>query len=92
MADVFVSFARSDMNLAKVVVEAIEKSGFTVWWDVGLKAGEAFDDVIGKELHRAAAVVVLWTRKATESAWVRSEASQGHQRAVLVPILLEDRS
>jgi hypothetical protein len=33
MADVFVSYARSDKALVVPLVAAIEQSGWSVWWD-----------------------------------------------------------
>jgi hypothetical protein len=36
--------------------------------------GHEFDKVIGKQLREAACVVVLWSTKAVESAYVRDEA------------------
>ena len=39
--DVFLSYNREDQPRAKLFAEAFEAQGFKVWWDVGLKTGEA---------------------------------------------------
>ena len=44
MPDIFLSYNREDQARAKLFAEAFERQGFKVWWDVGLKAGEAYDD------------------------------------------------
>ena len=52
-------------------------------------AGAAFDTVIEDAIEAARCVVVLWSRASVESEWVRSEASEGKRRGILVPGLLE---
>ena len=41
MTDIFLSYNREDQARAKLFAEAFEAQGFKVWWDVGLRAGEA---------------------------------------------------
>jgi hypothetical protein len=43
--DIFLSYNREDQARAKIFAEAFEMKGFNVWWDVGLNAGEAYDEV-----------------------------------------------
>ena len=61
MADVFVSYARSDKALVAPLVAAIEAQGWSVWWDPEITAGQDFDHQIAAELKNAAAVLVVWT-------------------------------
>jgi adenylate cyclase len=60
MADVFVSYARSDKARVAPLVAAIEAQGWSVWWDPEIDAGQQFDDQIEAELKAAKAVVVVW--------------------------------
>ena len=76
MADVFVSYARSDKARVAPLVAAIEARGWTVWWDPEIDAGQQFDDQIEAELLAAAAVVVVWTATSVSSRWVRGEARE----------------
>ena len=90
MADVFISYARSDKARVAPLVAAIEASGWTVWWDPVITPGQEFDRQIAAELKMAAAVLVVWTPNSVESRWVRGEAREGAARGILVPIRFED--
>jgi adenylate cyclase len=86
MADVFISYARSDKARVAPLVAAIEARGWTVWWDPEIDAGQQFDDQIEAELLAAAAVVVVWTATSVGSRWVRGEAREAADRNILVPV------
>jgi len=86
MADVFVSYARSDKALVAPLVAAIEAKGWSVWWDPAIDPGQEFDRQISVELEAAAAVLVVWTPASVASRWVRGEARAGAERGVLVPV------
>ena len=86
MADVFVSYARSDKARVAPLVAAIEAQGWSVWWDPEITPGQEFDRQIAAELKIAAAVLVVWTRNSVESRWVRGEAREGAERGILVPV------
>jgi len=89
MADVFVSYARSDKARVAPLVAAIESQGWSVWWDPEIAAGQEFDRQIAAELRSAAAVVVVWTPTSVESRWVRGEARDAADRGLLVPVRFE---
>ncbi len=89
MADVFVSYARSDKARVAPLVAAIEANGWTVWWDPEICPGQEFDREIALELKNATAVLVVWTPKSVESRWVRGEARDGAERGILVPVRFE---
>jgi adenylate cyclase len=89
MADVFVSYARSDKALVAPLVAAIEAQGWSVWWDPEISPGQEFDRQITAALKSAAAVVVVWTPTSVESRWVRGEARDAADRGILVPVRFE---
>ena len=89
MADVFVSYARSDKARVAPLVAAIEAKGWTVWWDPEICPGQEFDRQIAAELKIAIAVLVVWTPNSVESRWVRGEAREGAERGILVPVRFE---
>jgi adenylate cyclase len=86
MADVFVSYARSDKARVAPLVAAIEARGWSVWWDPEIDAGQQFDDQIEAELKAAKAVLVVWTPISVASRWVRGEAREAADRGTLVPV------
>jgi TIR domain len=89
MADIFISYSRTDRERARVFAEAFSARGWTVWWDPEISYGAQFDQVIEHEIGQAKCVVVLWSRQSAESAWVRTEASEANRRGILIPIRIE---
>ncbi len=89
MPDIFLSYNREDQARAKLFAEAFEHQGFKVWWDVGLRTGEAYDEVTETALRTAKAVVVLWSKKSVVSRWVRAEATLADRNKTLLPCMIE---
>jgi len=89
MADIFVSYARANRNVAERLAESLATSGWSVWWDPRLNAGEIWDEAIERELKAARAVVVLWSAASVKSRWVRKEARFGDTEKRLFPALIE---
>ena len=86
MADVFVSYARTDKARVAPLVAALEAKGWSVWWDPEITPGQEFDDQIDTELVAAKAVLVVWTPTSVVSRWVRGEARDAAERGILVPV------
>jgi len=89
MADVFVSYARTDKARVAPLVAAIEAKGWSVWWDPEITPGQEFDDQIDAEIAAAAALLVVWTPASVVSRWVRGEAREAAERGILVPVRFE---
>lgn len=89
MSDVFISYARPDRERAAMLAAALERRGWSVWWDREIQPGRPFDDVIEEALEAARCAVVLWSHASTASSWVRNEASDAMQRKVLIPALID---
>ena len=90
MSDIFISYTRKDRPRAEVLAHALERQGWTVWWDRVIPAGRTFDEVIEEAIDAARCVVVLWSKISAPSRWVRTEAEEGARRNVLVPVRIED--
>ena len=89
MSDVFISYAREDRDKAEQLARVFERQTWSVWWDKVIPPGRKYADVIGDELGRAKAIVVLWSHSSIASDWVKDEAQEGATRQVLVPVLIE---
>lgn len=89
MADVFVSYARSDEAIAARLADALRGEGFRAWRDDELPAHRTYADVIEERLKSAAAVVVLWSAEAAKSQWVRAEADAARTAGTLVQAALD---
>lgn len=89
MSDIFISYSSADRERARLFAQAFEQRGWSVWWDREIPPGRAYDDVIEEALGAAKCVVVLWSKTATASGWVKNEASDAMQRKVLIPALID---
>jgi hypothetical protein len=89
MRDVFLSYSSNDRKRAVGVVDALERSGLTVWWDRDLLAGESYDEKIQAELEASRCVVVLWSETSIQSNWVKVESQEAAKKKRLVPVLLD---
>lgn len=90
MSEIFLSYARDDEAVARHVAKALEAMGYEVWWDAYLPAHRAYSQEIERRLEEADAIVVLWSKKAAESQWVRAEADFARTRGKLVQAQLDD--
>lgn len=90
MSEVFLSYARADVASARRVAKVLESAGHAVWWDSQLPAHRAYSEEIERRLEQAKAVVVLWSKSAAQSQWVRAEADFARSRGKLVQAQLDD--
>jgi formylglycine-generating enzyme required for sulfatase activity len=89
MSDIFISYARQDRPRTEAIAKALEDHGWSVWWDWNIPAGKTFRQVIQEQLDKARCVIVLWSATSVSRKWVIEEASDGEDRGVLVPVLIE---
>jgi hypothetical protein len=90
LADIFISHQHGDRDRARLLAESLERLGFSVWWDFKMRAGEAFRDSIEAMLRASKVVIVLWTPRAVQSRFVRSEASKAQRMGKLAPAMFEE--
>lgn len=90
MSSIFLSYASGDRARTRLLVEALESRGWTVWWDRTIRPGKAFDQVIEDALAESSCVVVLWSEASVVSDWVKNEAAEAARRRILVPVLIDD--
>ena len=89
MSDIFISYARSNADVAHDVAEALRALGYSVWRDDELPAHRAYADVIEERLTASEAVVVVWSADAAKSEWVRSEADRARMDRKLVQLTVD---
>lgn len=89
MADLFISYARSDRDKVAQLAARLEGQGVATWWDRRLVGGDDFAALIEQELDAAQAVVVVWTQAGIKSHWVRDEASFAARAGKLIAISLD---
>ena len=86
---IFLSYAHGDQAQAQRLAAALQRCGYTVWWDALIEGGTRYAKSIDEALERADAILVLWSKISIESDWVRDEAAQGRDRHRLVPVSLD---
>jgi len=90
MSDIFISYKREEQQVARRLADALQKKGWSVWWDPKLRVGERFDDAIEEALKDAKSVIVIWSKLSVQSSYVRDEATFALNRNKLVPIQIEE--
>jgi len=90
LAEVFLSYSRTDRPIAQAIAAELQRLGVDVWWDHDLLGGEDYRSRISEVLLRAPAVVVIWSRRSVESQWVVAEASAAREKKTLIPINVDD--
>ena len=88
--DVFISYTRNDEERVLPLVQMLRDRGVSVWWDRKISPGEAFDEVIEQALKSVRCVIVVWSIDSVKNNWVKNEATEGAQRDILVPMLIDD--
>jgi galactose-1-phosphate uridylyltransferase len=74
--EVFLSYAREDIDLAKQIIAKLEDDEIKVWWDnkITLDSGD-FTSEIEEAILAAQCFLVLWSENSTKSDWVKEEAT-----------------
>ena len=91
MTDIFVSYRRPDIERVRQLVAALEKKGFSVWWDQELAGGENWRRRIEEALGKAKVVVAVWSEEAVgrSGGFVRDEATRALAENRLVPCRID---
>ncbi|MEI7818472.1 MAG: SUMF1/EgtB/PvdO family nonheme iron enzyme [Desulfuromonadales bacterium] len=89
MADIFISYAREDLERVRPIVKELEKRDWSVFWDRTIPPGKKYQDVITDALEAARCVLVVWTQYSITSDWVWDEANDAKARDILVPLSLD---
>jgi endonuclease G len=90
LVDVFISYARTDEEIAKNVAETLRSEGFEVWFDSSIYAGANWNSLLMSTLSSAKAVVVLWSHRSVKRPWVHKEAKIAMDTRRLVPVKIDD--
>ena len=78
MAQVYVSYARHDLNAALPIIEAINEAGLNVWHHREPSAGVDWAIEMQRQIEEAQCVVVLWSKAAAQSSFVEREIQIHH--------------
>jgi hypothetical protein len=90
MSDIFISYLSEDRDRILPLVNALEKTGWSVFWNRMIPPGGSWRQVIGSAIQNSRAMVVVWTEKSIQSEWVQEEAHVGRRKGILFSVLLDN--
>jgi hypothetical protein len=95
MTHVFISYARSDEDIARELEQALTQAGFSIFRDKnpehGIAAGTDWLDELHRALSRAGCLVYLSSAASAASAWCRAELLNSYWAGkVIIPVKLDD--
>lgn len=73
-AAVFISYARTDIEIVAHVIDRLRTSGGHVAWDQDFIGGMDFEQAICDAIDAARSVIVVWSSVSVQSPFVRDEA------------------
>src|ERR1700680_734862 len=84
MADVIISYVKTQRDLTRALALKIELAGFSVWWDTDLLPYQKFQKEIDRQLDACKAAIIVWTPESVDSDWVRAEADHARRQRKLI--------
>jgi hypothetical protein len=79
MAQIYISYSKSDHQAAKAIVGAIRQAGLNAVDESNLPLGVALEDNIARAIDTAQCVVILWSKAAADSQWLQLEIQRALQ-------------
>ncbi|MEO6271681.1 MAG: toll/interleukin-1 receptor domain-containing protein [Rhodoferax sp.] len=89
MADIFLSYNEKDRPRVRQLAQALERAGWSVWWDRRVPAGLTWRSLLEQELQAMRCMLVLWSANSVKSEWVCEEATEGRLLGRLIPVFIE---
>jgi len=86
VADIFISYSSEEPEVTERLANILQARGYSVWWDVTLKSGDDFGQIIQERMRQSKAAIVIWTRASVKSKWVRAEAQIAGRADKLIPV------
>lgn len=92
MSHVFISYSRNDASFAKLLSQQLNKAGYTTWVDKeNIRAGRLWADEIENAIRGCDAFVVVASKEAVSSSWVRREIEYANrEQKRIFPVLVGD--
>lgn len=90
MVDVFISYSRENQDRVSLIAERVAALGYDIWWDEELPPHKSYGDVITEKISMAKAAIVVWSRSAVASEWVRAEADVARNQKKLIQTALDE--
>ena len=91
MSDVFVSYKAEDRARVRLLVDALQADGLSLWWDAHIDGGDEWRESIQQNLADARCVIVVWSKRSVgrSGSFVRDEATRALRRHVYLPVRID---
>ncbi len=94
---VFISYNKADKPIAREIALFLAAENINVWYDEWvISAGDSIVEQINKGLYGCTHFVIIWSKKASKSNWVRKELHSILAEAIksgfprILPIILDE--
>ena len=90
LADIFISYAQKAPEPTQTLAADLMARRYSVWFDTRLLPKDTFGEVIDQKIDNAKAVIVIWSKPALTSKWVRAEATRAENQGKLICLRTPD--
>ncbi len=89
---IFLSYPHKNNGQAAVIIEALQKAGYRVWFDEGLELGQRYNQVIAEHIEECEVFMCLLTKEYYESDYCRMEFNFALEdcRKEIIPVFIDD--
>lgn len=77
--DVFISYSRSDREIADAICRELKSNGLKYWMDTKIPGGEFFDDEIIAALEKSNIVILIFSKNSNASPHVTTEIANAFE-------------
>lgn len=85
---IFISYSHRDTISMTSVCNVLRQSGGRLWYDSGLHSGDDWNMVIASHLERAAVCLLLLSREAAASEYVKNEVNFAQNHRIPIHVVL----
>lgn len=85
---IFISYSHSNSLARAEVCRLFEENNVRYWYDDGLHSGDDWNMVIAKNLQQASACLLLLSKEASESEYVKNELTFAMNRRIPIHVLV----
>ena len=81
---IFISYAHKDNENVFPAIQALQSSGYRIWYDEGIEAGDDWSGTIADHLERAEAVLYFMSKNTASNANVKRELALAAEKHIPV--------
>ena len=86
---IFVSYSHQDHKKVVSLLEALNRAGYRVWYDVGIRPGTRWTDSVAEHIAGCAVFIPLHSHASIYSDLCRDEIHFArHEKRVIIPVYL----